>query len=170
MFIMKSKKGLKDLFIKNMFIFVRFASEIKSKKSIIFKIINQEESFSRQMILLIGTIKYIPSQKFYIIELTDGWYIVATNKKFNLIYFRYSIFTIVFNNSKEYSSLFYSNNNSLLLNLINTGKIYSGLKIHVFGLEKSAYQNLASFFDFEYINNEILIVNICYNSISRVDW
>ena len=108
------------------------------------------------MVLMIGRISYIPEQKFYIIELSDGWY---------------PIYLVIFNNSKENSkNLFYSNNNALLLDLLLNKKLFSGLKVHVIGLEKSPYQNLSSFFDFEGIYSEKLLVNISYNNLCRAKW
>lgn len=108
------------------------------------------------MVLLIGRIIYIEEQKFYAVELSDGWY---------------SIFTVIFNNSKENTkNLFYSNNNALLLDLLLNKKIFPGLKIHIAGMEKSPYQNLANFFAFENLPTEKLLVNIYYNNLSRAFW
>jgi len=111
------------------------------------------------MVLLIGKIIYIPQQKFYVIELSDGWY---------------SLFLVVFNNMKENpKNLFYSNNNALLLDLVSRNKLFSGLKVHVFGLERSPYQNLAEFFgpSFDLFEpSEKTLVNLYYNNVCRAKW
>lgn len=110
----------------------------------------------KHLVLLIGKIVYIPEQKFYVVELSDGWY---------------SIFFVIFNNAKENSkNVFYSNNNALFLDLIHKKMLFSGLKLHLVGLEKAPYQNLVSFFNFETFESEKIIVNVCYNNVSRAKW
>lgn len=131
-------------------------AEQNGKRSVLKKIIEKDEVMSKHMVLLVGKIFYVSEQKFHVVELSDGWY---------------SIFTVIFNNAKEnIKNLFYLNNNALLLDLIVSKKLFSGLKIHVIGIEKTPYQNLANFFDLDFCENEKILVNLNYNNISRAHW
>lgn len=135
-----------------------FLENFEAKRSIVKRILERDAKISSHMVLLIGEIKLKeeePRQKTYIIELSDGWYSLYSEVKYEIPPAR--------------TGAALASNNALITKLIKEGKISTGTKIDVCGLQFKNKAGPQACNPLE-IPESYAPVELSYNSIKRARW
>ena len=131
---------------------------IEAKRSIIKRIFEKDAAISSHMVLLVGEIKVkqeIGGLKYYTIELSDGWYSLYAEVKYEIIPAR--------------TPIAHATNNALITKLIREGKLAPGVKIEVCGLHYKNKNGPQAGNPLE-VSNAAAIVELSYNSMTRARW
>ncbi len=152
LFLSNSSKKLTFANVKAELEYRYFVEYCEGRRSALLRVIQQDPIPSNHFVLLVGEIIATP-QKSYLVELSDGWYSVYFEVKPE------GSFT-----GDKYSMT----NNQLLYVLIKFKKMYSGMKIHLFGINlRKSKSDLPSD---ENEGTQKNMIDVSYNCISKAKW
>jgi breast cancer 2 susceptibility protein len=138
--------------VKNELEYRYYIEHIQGKRSVLQKVLQKDEVASAHMVLLIADIQKEGNKM--VIQLSDGWYSVFSE--------------VAIENSYKIEKN-HMTNNQLLSYLINTRKLYPGLKIHVANMRAIKAAGKVDP-NKEISLDERTLVELAYNSISRARW